>query len=67
MNSGGMSKNLGVWINKCGGKRKFAVDEAVHVAIIEMAKINSIIHSFVAWRASHSNEASVIDTEPSTR
>jgi hypothetical protein len=44
------AKNIGVWINKCGGKRKFAVEEGVNVAIIEMARISSIIHSFISWR-----------------
>lgn len=47
------AKNIGVWINKCGGKRKFAVEEGVNVAIIEMARISSIIHSFISWRLMH--------------
>jgi len=63
------AKNIGVWINKCGGKRKFAVEEGVNVAIIEMARISSIIHSFISWRLKHyqkhySTDASQMD--PST-
>lgn len=60
-------KNMQMWINKCGGRVRFTIDQKVDMVVVEMDRVAKMIESFLRWRLAHFSSVRELEEDHSEK